>query len=68
MSIISIAGKSPLTGEMVDGQTCEKEYNSIKNELMQILRTHKLTAGQASYVLKLCKESIDIAINSVADF
>lgn len=64
----AISGISPISGEMVDGDTLEKEYDGIKNELMRVLRSHKLTAGQAMYALNICKESIDIAMNAVVDF
>lgn len=63
-----IAGISPITGEMVDGDVFKREYEGIKNELMQILRSHKLSAGQAIYALNICRESIDAAMNATTDF
>lgn len=68
MRVKAISGISPITGEMVDGETFEKEYEEIKEELMQVLRQHKLTAGQANYVLGMCRESIDVAMNAIIDF
>lgn len=40
----AISGKSPVTGETVNGEVLEKDYDIVKNELMQILHSHKLTA------------------------
>jgi len=66
--VFPISGISPITGETVDGETLKKEYDSIKEELMQVLRQHKLTAGQAKHVLGICRENIDIVMNAIVDF
>jgi hypothetical protein len=68
MKVKPITGKSPITGDMVDGETYQMEYDSIKNELMQVLRSHKLTAGQALYAIGICEKSIYSAIHSIVDF
>ncbi len=34
MKVKPITGKSPITGDMVDGETYQMEYDSIKNELI----------------------------------
>ena len=64
----AISGKSPVTGETVNGGVLEKDYDIVKNELMQILHSHKLTAGQAVYALELCKKSINTSMYAIVDF
>lgn len=68
LQVQAISGISPRSGETVDGETLEKDYNLLKKELMQVLRSHKLTAGQALYLLSMCREEIDVAMNRITVF
>lgn len=53
-------------GEEVDGAVVVAEENTIKNEIMHILKEHNLTIGKAQSVLERCKNDLyEIALASI---
>lgn len=64
----TISGTLPVTGEEVDGVTLDREYDLLRKEVMQVMHSHNLTAGQAQYLLRLCTQAIDIATSQSTDY